>query len=500
MAPRAVSAHLGYISRQGKLELETDEGERITSRDEHKTLLKSWHLELSAGQYRRQNERRPNARTFKLVHNIVLSMPAPTPPEKVLAAARKFAKEKFALQHRYVMALHTDQQHPHVHVVVKAESELGRRLHIDKLLLREWREDFARMMREQGIEANATSRVVRGRTKASIKDSMYRAQQHGKSRAVRERVMAIAQELSQTEAVRDPALEKLITTRKEVVANWMKAAKMLDAQGEIALAGDVRYFANHLPPVLTDREQLATDFIRYVKAQRSGHTRTRHGTRSHKRKNAMTHRTMSGGPRMPANEAPLLLQITLALCRPRLKAKPERLHHFEHSAETRITVLRESLVQALPRDPGCLGQPHHAPRPRDIAERCSNESCVLWSFLEASLKVRRHIFLGLEVVRGVVAGKPLFGRSSSFRSHTSTFPLGGNCQGALDVRFLCPFVTAAQQYRQDRTALQVVHAIARPVVHPNLADASTDWPYVTLGCRATVGGYGLRSVPWPCHP
>jgi hypothetical protein len=265
----AVSAHLGYISRQGKLELETDEGERIKSRDEHKTLLKSWHLELSAGQYRRQNERGGPARTLKLVHNIVLSMPAPTPPEKVLAAARKFAKEKFALQHRYAMALHTDQKHPHVHLVVKAESELGRRLHIDKLLLREWREDFARMMREQGIEANATSRVVRGRNKVRIKDSIYRAQQHGKSRAVRERVMAIAQELSQTEAVRDLARAKLIETRKAVVASWMKIADVLDAQGELTLAGDVRYFANHLPPVLTDKEKLARRFIRHIKMQRS---------------------------------------------------------------------------------------------------------------------------------------------------------------------------------------------------------------------------------------
>jgi hypothetical protein len=265
----AVSAHLGYISRQGKLELETDEGERIKGRDEHKTLLKSWHLELSAGQYRRQNERGGPARTLKLVHNIVLSMPAPTPPEKVLAAARKFAKEKFALQHRYAMALHTDQQHPHVHLVVKAESELGRRLHIDKLLLRQWREDFARMMREQGIEANATSRVVRGRNKGSIKDPIYRAKQHGKSTALRQQVMAIAQELSRTGAVRDPAHGKLITTRKEVVANWMKAADMLDAQGEITLAGDVRYFANHLPPVLTDKQKLAQQFIRHIKMQRS---------------------------------------------------------------------------------------------------------------------------------------------------------------------------------------------------------------------------------------
>ncbi|MGO9933142.1 MAG: hypothetical protein ACLPV8_15225 [Steroidobacteraceae bacterium] len=40
-------------------------------------------------------------------------MPAPTPPDKVLAAARKFAREKFA-QHRYAMVLHIDQKHPHV--------------------------------------------------------------------------------------------------------------------------------------------------------------------------------------------------------------------------------------------------------------------------------------------------------------------------------------------------------------------------------------------------
>jgi hypothetical protein len=35
-------------------------------------------------------------------------------------------------------------------MVVKAEGADGRRLHIDKEMLREWREDFARMMREQG--------------------------------------------------------------------------------------------------------------------------------------------------------------------------------------------------------------------------------------------------------------------------------------------------------------------------------------------------------------
>ncbi|MDB6043044.1 MAG: hypothetical protein JWM63_1595 [Gammaproteobacteria bacterium] len=90
-------------------------------------------------------------------------MPHPTPPDKVLAAARKFAREKFALQHRYAMVLHTDQQHPHVHLVVKAESEQGERLHIDKAMLRTWRDDFARLMREQPRTRRRVSREVETR-------------------------------------------------------------------------------------------------------------------------------------------------------------------------------------------------------------------------------------------------------------------------------------------------------------------------------------------------
>ena len=166
----AVAAHLSYISQQGELELETDEGLRV-SKDAQQALLQDWHLELSAGQYRRPQGPDAPACTVKLVHNIVLSMPAPTPPDKVLAAAKTFAREKFGLKHRYAMALQTHQQHPHVHLVVKAEDEHGRRLHIDKALLREWRQDFARMMRDQGIAANATPRAIRGQSKRAPKDA-----------------------------------------------------------------------------------------------------------------------------------------------------------------------------------------------------------------------------------------------------------------------------------------------------------------------------------------
>ena len=204
---------------------------------------------------------------MKLVHNIVLSMPAPTPPEKVLAAARTFAREKFALKHRYALVLHTDQKHPHVHMIVKAESNDGPRLHIDKAMLRAWREDFAERMREQGVAANATPSVYRGRNKSTKKAAAYRAQRYGSAMALGAQVLSIARELQATRRIVDPNHSKLEQTRKDVVAQWKSVADILDRQGEVMLAGDVRYFAANLPRVLSDRERLAAQFVSHIRQQ-----------------------------------------------------------------------------------------------------------------------------------------------------------------------------------------------------------------------------------------
>ena len=74
--PGTVAAHFAYISRRGKLEIETEEGERIGGTDAQRTFLAAWHLDLSAGQYRGPRDQRADARESKLVHKIVLSMPA----------------------------------------------------------------------------------------------------------------------------------------------------------------------------------------------------------------------------------------------------------------------------------------------------------------------------------------------------------------------------------------------------------------------------------------
>jgi len=200
-------------------------------------------------------------------------MPSPTPPDAVLAAAKVFAREQFGAKHRYAIALHTHREHPHVHLVVKAEGISGRRLHIDKTMLRGWRRDFARLMRAQGIEANATPRVVRGQTKRGEKDVLYRTRRAGNSYALREQLDTVVQELRENNSISDPSRSQLLETRKIVIAGWNAIAAKLEAQGEIELGGDVRYFVKHLPAVLTDRERLATQLIQFAKAKSEERTR-----------------------------------------------------------------------------------------------------------------------------------------------------------------------------------------------------------------------------------
>ena len=90
----------------------------------------------------------------------MLSIPPGTPPEKVLEAAKKFAREEFAHQHPYAMALHVEHKdnrpvHPHLHL---AEHEWGPRLNPRKVDLQRWRERFAEYMTELGVFSTAPRR------------------------------------------------------------------------------------------------------------------------------------------------------------------------------------------------------------------------------------------------------------------------------------------------------------------------------------------------------
>jgi hypothetical protein len=256
-------AHLKYIDRRGKLEFETDEGERLRGGDSERAVLQEWELDVVAARARAPYRGNPGRKPAKLMHNIVLSMPAGTLPEKLLAASRNFAREEFALKHRYLMVLHTDQEHPHVHLVVKAVAEDGKRLNIRKATLRGWRRAFAAQLRAQGIDANATERAVRGQVRPPMRDGAYRTAQRGDSRRVRKRLELIGRQSGGTNGDGDPGSATLEETRRKVVEAWGVVSTQMLITGH-PMADNVWGFLGRMPKPQTEQAVLKNKVVRQL--------------------------------------------------------------------------------------------------------------------------------------------------------------------------------------------------------------------------------------------
>jgi hypothetical protein len=103
---RSVKDHLDYISRNGKLELTDENGESIQGRQ----ALFDYRQQLKAAQIPDESKKR------EFLH-VVFSMPAGTPANGTRDAVARFCQEEFA-NRRYVLALHDDTDHTHVHLCV----------------------------------------------------------------------------------------------------------------------------------------------------------------------------------------------------------------------------------------------------------------------------------------------------------------------------------------------------------------------------------------------
>ena len=161
----AIRNHLTYISRNGKLDLETDTGERLIDKE----AIADYTHELK---HHVRGRPIPDVSNRREAFNIILSMPAGTPADKVREAAREFLEEEFGGKHRYCFTLHTDTDKPHVHACVQAAPvRKGKRLNPRKADLQRWREGFAEQLRHIGIDANATPRRTRGATGKTISQS-----------------------------------------------------------------------------------------------------------------------------------------------------------------------------------------------------------------------------------------------------------------------------------------------------------------------------------------
>jgi ribosomal protein S10 len=156
---KGISNNLTYISRDGQLEIEDQDGQVIRGKEAVADLKAEWRdggMPIAADS------------TMRDAFHLVLSMPTRTDPLSVQRAARDFAQQEFS-GFQYAMVLHTFETdpdpnpspHPHVHLTVKAAGLDGVRLNPRKADLQRWREGFAEALREHGIEATTTSRLHR---------------------------------------------------------------------------------------------------------------------------------------------------------------------------------------------------------------------------------------------------------------------------------------------------------------------------------------------------
>jgi hypothetical protein len=156
---KGISNNLTYISRDGQLEIEDQDGQVILGKEAVADLKAEWRdggMPIAADS------------TMRDAFHLVLSMPTRTDPLVVQRAARDFATREFS-GFQYALVLHTFETdpdpnpspHPHVHLTVKATGLDGIRLNPRKADLQRWREGFAEALREHGIEATTTSRIHR---------------------------------------------------------------------------------------------------------------------------------------------------------------------------------------------------------------------------------------------------------------------------------------------------------------------------------------------------
>lgn len=238
---QGVINHLDYVSRNGKLGLETQDGERILGKQAIRDLTSDWK-KLGI----------PDNSKYREALNMVLSMPSGTPPQAVLNAARAFAAEQFE-GHQYVFALHhesdnpSEPAHPHVHLCVLMRNELGQRINPRKNDLFEWRVRFAEKLREEGVDCAATRRQHRGKTQKS-ENSKLRAmrQRNAVSYVVKQQAQDLIKALAENKRPKHPFLQEALRTRGILVEQYGLIAKELYKAGYKTDAKIISNFAKEI--------------------------------------------------------------------------------------------------------------------------------------------------------------------------------------------------------------------------------------------------------------
>ena len=259
---RHLAEHFGYISRHGKLEIRSSEGEIITDEKRLKAIAADWDmLDQAMNAYGKD---RPTSMSM------VLSMPGGTTDAATIHdAVQAFARVEFEGQFSYMVALHTDTAHPHVHLTVATQGADGTRFNPRKADLHHWRESFAHELRQRGIAAEATPRRARGHVQKRVRSPAHhleaRTAGQGReldlNRLIEERAQAFARSKNPERRVEDVLA---LGRQKQIRGAYADAAAALAATGKAedrALAEDIAGFVADMPAAVSRRLERAREIM-----------------------------------------------------------------------------------------------------------------------------------------------------------------------------------------------------------------------------------------------
>ena len=253
-------AHLEYISRNGELSLEDQDGVDLRGRTEVREAASDWAAlaELDSG-------RRANS---PMSVSMILSMPRQTDPLALRDAVRDFARSEFGDRFDFVLALHTDTDHPHVHLSVRALGYGGERLNPKKADLAAWRQRIAEALRDRGVEAEATPRRARGVVRKAERTAPRRLRErHERGQgpipnATRNAVLEAARDAA-TKDDKRPVWEAAMAERQTRLRGiYLAQAAVLRRSADPddrALAANVRLFVQQMPAIESRRMALARE-------------------------------------------------------------------------------------------------------------------------------------------------------------------------------------------------------------------------------------------------
>lgn len=237
----AFKRHIEYITRDYELPLYDDEGNIYEGKDEIKEYIELYNIDGAIPEYEhsRKKERRE-------VLNFVFSMKEhhTTPKEKLIEAVIKSVKEKYP-NNPSCFSFHGDTDNPHIHCDLKIQDINGKRIDVKIADLHKLRQDYAKNLRDLGIEAYATRRYEKydkdkninivqdknltGANEEKIKNHHYEVVEFGKAK------------YKFDETAKDSFYVKYKSTKGEIIDIWSEDLERVVKENDIKVGEHARF-------------------------------------------------------------------------------------------------------------------------------------------------------------------------------------------------------------------------------------------------------------------